>query len=116
MSGDETKLPKWAQQELYRLRCTVSALEQAITIASQQAPKEGATGKVIADYLAERPFPLKDRSMVRFQVGPGRYDTITCVLRERGKNQVVLDVNAQNGTLVIHPTAANCANLAVGNT
>lgn len=113
-SGDETRLPKWAQGKLTELRNRITELESALTVARGLAPAKGATGKVIADLYINDGFPLHDRALIKFQVGPRKHDTITCCLRNRG-DQTVLDVNAQSGRLVIHPHAANCADLLVGD-
>jgi len=103
--GDEAKLPKWAQSELLSLRYKIADLEREIAIARGKAPENGATGKVIADDLQSRGFPLHDRALISFDLG-GKHRKIQCMLRDVG-GRTMLDINASWGTLHIKPQASN---------
>jgi hypothetical protein len=106
--SDESKLPKWARDELTQLRGRVSYLEELVRISRGEAQNSGATGKVIVEGW-DGSFPLYDRTVIRFMVGENK---ISVMLRENG---TLLDINALHGTLAILPRAANCAYAKVLN-
>lgn len=101
MTGDETKLPRWARDLLVGLRNENAELTRALATARGVAA-DGATGRVIADCLGRDGFPLHDRAQVTFNLPGGK---VSCMLRENG---TILDINSV-GTLHILPRASNSA-------
>lgn len=109
MDEREAKLPVWARDEINRLRRTVEDQANALSIAREEARKDGCTGKVIADGMLSRGFPLHDRAIVEFHLPDGK---VSCMLRENG---AVLDLNCSGGAMIIRPRASNSAYIAIGD-
>ena len=105
-SRDESKLPKWARDELRSLRLKVDQQLNALMIAAGDANISGATGKVIADDLSSNGFPLNDHTNITFHVPGGR---IYVRLRENG---TLLDINGSQPFQIL-PRAANCAYIKI---
>ena len=103
----EAKLPAWVRSTLIELRNKVAEQDKLLAIAQEKARNDGCTGKVIAEGLMTKGFPLHDRAMVTFHLPNGKID---CMLRESG---TLLDINASPSGLVIHPRASNSVFLSV---
>lgn len=104
--GMEAKLPIWARDLLRELRNKIEQQENIIAIAGERARANGCSGKIIADGLIHKGFPLHDRALVEFHLSHGK---VSCMLRENG---TVLDLNS-SGAMLIRPQAANAAYILV---
>ena len=95
-----TKLPKWAQAEIRRL---TAGLKYTNEIVMAMGEKDG---DVVINAFSEEAFSMPARTYIRFTVEGGR---ISVGIRDGG----VLDINADGGTLIILPRAANSAYVKV---
>lgn len=100
MDEREAKLPVWARDTINALRRQVEDQEGTLSIAREEARKAGCTGKIIADGLGTKGFPLHDRALVEFHLPNGK----VCVMfREDG---TILDINTM-GPMLVRPQASN---------
>lgn len=102
MSGNELRLPQWAQQELRRLRELVRDRDE--TIRALNGEREGAV--VFTDVYGDHPIPVAlPNQSVRFVTGDARDEYIdVSVVRHRGKT--VINVHASS-IIVLEAQASN---------
>lgn len=104
--SDETKLPKWAQFELSKLRGALAERERELAIARKMAPECGASGKVVAESLGSDGFPLSDRACISFRLRGG---VVRVMLREVDGSEV-LDINGDR-CIWVAPRSGNVAHV-----
>ena len=106
-AGDprEKGLPKWAQMLLTILRNELRNQATELAIARSEAPKSGATGKVVAESQGREGFLLHDHACIEFKLPGG---SVRAMLHEEGpsNDQVVLEINGDHAIKML-PRAAN---------
>ncbi|MFC9620240.1 hypothetical protein ACFTXM_09650 [Streptomyces sp. NPDC056930] len=100
----EARLPKWAQEELLRLR---RKLEVEQKRNAELRGEVGETNTHVQNYISDDQ-PLPNDARVKFQLG-GRYDQHVTVHVEAGR----LWLNGGR-FLVIHPHVSNAFRVAIG--
>jgi|GEM_PF-6499189 len=104
----EDKLPSWVRSTLLELRNKISDQEATLAIAREEARKLGCTGKVVAEGLIRKAFPLHDRALVTFTLPNGKVDVM---LRDNGTR---LDLNTA-GPMLVLPQASNSIHIQIGD-
>lgn len=101
MSGDISKLPKWAQKHIERLQRNLEDARRS-NAAMQGKLEGGCSGKVYRRDLMEE-FKLPDDGVYCFNVGGS---IINVSIREEHGGDV-LNISGYNRTLEIEPRASN---------
>jgi hypothetical protein len=104
----EGKLPKWARDELHRLRRNLDTTTRELNdhrLNSYGTPFSNTK----ADPYGDVPINLKNNETVEFHLGPRHEEVIRVRVRDG-----VLDVNA-NGGLIALPKATNHFDLKVAS-
>lgn len=97
---DETKLPKWAQSELARLRADNRVLQEKLTA---MGVKDGA---IIVDAYSDEKFCVRESTVFQFKVGDRPQELFTVSIQEHMRRKI-LNVNCWFGVVHILPRAAN---------
>jgi hypothetical protein len=108
----EDKLPKWAQDELGRLRTTTS--NQASRIADLTSGPEESDAFLSVGFDQEKPLGPHARIAFRLPRKPGSVVNNDVVVYRDGTDS--LNINAENGSIHVLPSATNSVRIVVVHT
>jgi len=110
MSGDVSKLPKWAQNKIQKLQWDIESLEEKL----KQARGNQKTNVYLHDYVSGDYSYLPENRAIKFKIGKGDMDVIEVMLDlDNWTGMKCVEVRAVQGALIAIPSSSNVMKMGV---